>query len=284
MAERRFRADSEGLMSTKEIPGREDEPAGRSRPLSMAPDPDGRSFLFRSIPVAVMAADASTGQVLEMNDACLDLFGTTRESVIGRTLVEAGLSFVVDLGRQGRSLKSVEATVVDSAGARVVCRLYTASVLIDGSRAVISVLLDSQMEKAVRGGRKSETQARKGQGPVAQKPLALLVTLGDAPEGSSGEMLQLLGFDLVTESTARMVLELAPLGRPAGVAVIDSPRDQSEADACLAEIVRTCPKCRAVVIADAGSGVRFPGGGAAVLYKPVSINDLADSLNSAQQN
>lgn len=271
-------------MGARTIDGREDEPAGRSRPLSVAPDPDGRSLLFRSIPVAVMAADASTGQVLEMNDACLDLFGTTRESVLGRTLVEAGLSFVVDLGRQGRSLKSVEATVVDSAGARVVCRLYTASAVIDGTRAVISVLLDSQMEKAVRGGRKSEPQTRRNQGGGSQKPLALLVTLGDVPGDSSGEMLQLLGFDLVSESSARMVLELAPLGRPAGVVVIDSPRDQSEADACLAEIVRTFPRCRAVVIADAGSGVRFPGGGATVLYKPVSINDLADSLNSAQQN
>lgn len=279
-----MRADSEGRMSTKELPGREEDPAGRSRPLSMAPDPDGRSLLFKSIPVAVMATDASTGHVLEMNDACLDLFGTTRESVLGRTLVEAGLSFVIDLGRQGRSLKSVEATLVDSAGASVVCRLYTSSAMIDGSRAVISVLLDSQMEKAVRGGRKSDSQTRRSRGGGAPKPLALLVALSEAAGDSSGEMLQLLGFDVVAEASARMVLELAPLGRPAGVVVIDSPGDQAEADACLAEIVRTCPKCRAVVIADAGSGVRFPGGGAAVLYKPVSINDLADSLNSAQQN
>lgn len=271
-------------MGTKDIAGKEEEPAGRSRPLSMAPDPDGRSLLFRSIPVAVMATDSSTGHVLEMNDACLDLFGTTREAVLGRTLVEAGLSFVVDLGRQGRSLKSVEATVVDSAGAGVVCRLFTASALIDGARAVISVLIDSQMEKAVRGGRRSETQARRSRGEGAQKPLALLVTLGGVQGDSSGEMLQLLGFELVEDASARMVLELAPLGRPAGVVVIDSPRDQSEADACLAEIVRTCPRCRAVVIAEAGSGVRFPGGGATVLFKPVSINDLADAISSVPRS
>ncbi len=251
-----------------------DQSGGRSLPLSMVQDQDGNSALFRSLPVAVMVTDASTGRVLEINDSCLDLFGISRDAVMGKTLNEAGLSFVVDLGRQGRALKSAEATLVDAAGAQVTCSLYTASSSIAGVRTVISVLLDNQMEKAMRGGRRVAPAPGRPTpaGPV--KPLAILVTPGGPGDSSTGEMLQLLGFEVLAESTPKLALSMAPLGRPAGLVVIDSPRDQAEADACLSEIVRACPGCRAVVISDPGVEIL---GNAAVLYKPVSINDLADS-------
>ncbi len=252
---------------------------GSAESISLISDQDGISVLFRSIPVAVMVSDSSTGMVIEMNDACLDLFGTTRAEVLGRTLVEAGLSFVVDMGRQGRSLKSAEATVGDSAGARVTCRLYTASAVIDKVRVVVSVLLDSQMEKSIRGFNRSDRapagMERRSAG--ARKPLALLLLLKGAEKGSTSEMLQLLGFDVVSESTPKLLLELTPLGRNTALVVVDSPSGQDEADSCLEQMATSLPQSRKVVIVDPGTDIGSVGRGAVLLRKPVSINDLADS-------
>lgn len=264
MLERQIRTDTDG------------GPAGS---ISLIPDQDGISVLFRSIPVAVMVSDSSTGTVIEMNDACLDLFGTTREEVRGRTLVEAGLSFVVDMGRQGCSHKSAEATVGDSAGARVTCRLYTASVVIDKARVVVSVLLDSQMEKSARGFRRTDRApaGMEKRSTGARKPLALLLLLKGAEKGSTSEMLQLLGFDVVSESTPKLLMELAPLGRNTALVVVDSPAGQEEVDSCLEYMAASLPDSRMVVIADPGTDIRSAERGAVLLRKPVSINDLADS-------
>jgi hypothetical protein len=198
--------------------------------------------------------------------------------VIGKTLIEAGLGFVVDQGRKGRALGSSVASITDSAGAKVSCRLYTSSVSIGGLRTVISVLLDDQMENAVRGRKKVEPAPRM-EGPRSDKPLALLILLPGSEGGSTGDMLQLLGFDVVTEKSPRLALELIPSGRTVSMTVLDSPADPEESDRCLSEIVKSFPNCPVVLLVDPAREMMFSPGVGRILLKPVSINELADAAS-----
>jgi diguanylate cyclase (GGDEF)-like protein/PAS domain S-box-containing protein len=48
------------------------------------------SAVFQSSPIGIAISALATGKVLEVNDACLRLFGHTRDKVLGRTVAELG--------------------------------------------------------------------------------------------------------------------------------------------------------------------------------------------------
>lgn len=260
----------------------EEKAAAALQPSAVAfsSDGDGQNVLLRMLPVAVMVTDAATGRVVELNDSCLNLLGMQRSRLLGRTLAEAGLEMIVEYGRKGRALGASEAVVVDSSGARVTCRCYSSVGVVAGTRVAVTVLLDDQFVAAT-GARKAAEPRQVAEPRRKGRPSALLVSLPGSGD-SAGEMLQLLGFDLVQGQSARDVLDSAPPGSKPAMAVIDSPAGASECAQSVDVLRKAHPDLPLILLVEPGMGGPAADQGITLLDKPIGINDLADAASRAR--
>src|SRR4029453_11106975 len=64
------------------------------------------STMFRSLPVAAVLSRFPDGTIVDCNDAFVTLTGHTREEIVGKTSIEAGL--VRDVAARQRALDSVQ--------------------------------------------------------------------------------------------------------------------------------------------------------------------------------
>ncbi len=255
--------------------------SGARPPVAFASDDDGQNALLRYLPVALLVTDASSGRVLEVNEACLSIFGVAREEIMGRTLAEAGVDLVVEFGRKGRAMGVAEAQITDTAGARVSCRLRSSTVTAGGARTVISVLLDDQFESASKGIRRKEAPEPEKPRPAAAaaRPLVLLVSLLGSGSGSTAEMLQLLGFEVVRGGSPGEVFGLMPQDREPSMLVVDCPQWSDDCRAARDSLGRAFPSARTILLVESGNLPEDAAAGSVVIFKPLSINDLADAAS-----
>ncbi|HEX4859087.1 MAG TPA: EAL domain-containing protein [Usitatibacteraceae bacterium] len=125
--------------------------------------------LFHSSPVPIAFSRMRDGRYLEANQACLDLFGYTREEAYGKTTLELGIfadarqreDLIARIRRENR-IERLPLTLNDRLG-RPIHVLYSAQVIeYAGEPCIVATLVDvTPMERAERNRRLSEERFAK---------------------------------------------------------------------------------------------------------------------------
>lgn len=268
--------------SAPEVPGQ--VPAAVPSGICFAVDGDGGNSILRALPIAVLITEAATGKVLEANAATLALFGLERSAILGKTLSEAGVDVVIDYGVGGRKgSRAQEAIVTDCLGTRLSCRLISSTAEIAGQRAVISVILDSQLQSVLLGRGTRSRQAKAKEAPEKRGPqgvrssLALLADPSDSNRESAVEMLKMLGLTVSAGSGVGEAIAGIPQGLEPSLVVVDSSLLGNCAD--IADRYRSAR----VIVAVSGPYSRDEviRRGWLEVPKPFSINELASAVSKA---
>ncbi len=255
--------------------------------LAFEADMEGQNTILRSLPLPVMITEASSGRVLELNEAALALFGVKRQDILGKTPTDAGVDLVVDYSSGSRaSPRASIAVVKDTTGARVSCRLFSTHADAGGRRVVISLLLDSQMESVVKGRPtrqetapcRDEAKARQSQ-TFTGKPVVMLVEPGEGAREADAGMLAMLGFDVVSGASMTEVLGVVSAARKRPVLVLaDHPATIHDE---LTMVSGVLPGVPFILLHEPGQAPPdgYAPGPMATVQKPLSINDLADAVS-----
>ena len=127
--------------------------------------------VFHESPIPIVLLSYPDGRVTEVNPATTEVFGYTREELLGRTTLELDVwpdlrdraHFLAEL-QAGRSIRAAAATMRGKSGA-LIHIIYNASrISIDGQSCLLSSLIDITAQKQAEAAlRQSEAQLRQAQ-------------------------------------------------------------------------------------------------------------------------
>lgn len=124
--------------------------------------------VFQAAPEAMSLADWHTGQLLLVNDAFCELFGRTREHLLGRTSLELGLwrssdrrHGVLAALERGEQVRNVGGISTRPDGQQIHMRYSAEQVMVDGQRRLLLLFRDmTQLEKEQAALARSELRFR----------------------------------------------------------------------------------------------------------------------------
>lgn len=124
--------------------------------------------VFQAAPEAMSLSDWSTGQLLLVNDAFCELFGRTREALVGRTSTELGLwsashrrADMLDALASGGRVRGAEGSSIRPDGQEIHVRYSAERVEVDGQARLLLLFRDvTQLEQEQRALARSELRFR----------------------------------------------------------------------------------------------------------------------------
>lgn len=255
-----------------------DDIQGDGRPVS---ESVGAGPLFQALPIAVIVTDSMTGAVIAANPAAGALLGVDTAGLTGKTLSEAAVDIVIDYGVGGRKgARAQQAIVTDSLGSRVACSMFSSTVEVAGRNAVVTVLLDTQLEAVLTGrsarAAKARQSAAKKEEQAAGANMAVILDPSESSRESAAEMLRMLGMEVISAPDADVLFDSLPSNRKPTLAVVDSSRLEDAED-----VLSRFPGTPVIVALSAGSRSKelVRGRGWSDVPKPFSINDLAQAVS-----
>lgn len=130
------------------------------------------SVLFHAMPVAGMLTEAATSRVLDINDAFRDMFGWTRDEVIGQPTSHSPIWISAEQRQQlitafelHGKIEQFEAILLCRDGHLKICRVSMHSILIDGVPCRLSTAQDANADPArpgTEGAELRDSQERLG--------------------------------------------------------------------------------------------------------------------------
>ncbi len=120
---------------------------------------DAFSILFHSMPVAGMLAEASTSRVMDVNDAFCEMFGWSRDEMVGGLTSQSPIWISSEQRQQlltafdlHGSIHQFEAILLCSDGHLKICRVSMRSVNIDGTMCRLSTAHEGSFGSPARTG------------------------------------------------------------------------------------------------------------------------------------
>jgi PAS domain S-box-containing protein len=113
--------------------------------------------LFQSSPDAILLVHLESGQIKEVNEACVHVFGRSKKELLGRTTQDVGLfmdqrdrdSILAGL-RQGRGVTNLEVTMRHKDGKKLSCLMSSQVLIIEGEAYALSVYHDVTEQKKIQ--------------------------------------------------------------------------------------------------------------------------------------
>jgi len=119
---------------------------------------DAFGVLFHAMPLAGMLTEAETGVVLDVNDAFRDMFGWTRDEIIGQPTAHSPIWISTEQRQQLLSafeqhgqIEQFEAILLCSDGHLKICRVSMRGVVVDGVHCRLSTAQDTNDDPARPG-------------------------------------------------------------------------------------------------------------------------------------
>lgn len=113
--------------------------------------------LFQSSPDAILLVHLESGQIREVNEACVHVFGHSKKELLGRTTRDVGLfsdqrdrDSILSGLRKGQGVKNLEVTMRHKDGMKLNCLMSSQVLNIEGEAYALSVYHDVTEQKKIQ--------------------------------------------------------------------------------------------------------------------------------------